>query len=68
MWFSDAVHDCIPTHTYTGKITVTLQAKAAYGDFTVRKFTIQEEKVRVCVCVCVCVQGHCVCVCVCLCV
>lgn len=28
-----------------GKITVTLNSKASYGDFTVRKFSIQEEKV-----------------------
>ncbi len=44
----------VSPHMHTGKITVTLQAKAAYGDFTVRKFTIQEEKVCVW---CVCVSG-----------
>ena len=39
-----------------GKINVTLQSKAAYGDFSVRKFTIMEDKVCVYVCVCVCMH------------
>ena len=28
-----------------GKILVSLQSKAAYGDFSIRKFNLQEEKV-----------------------
>ena len=31
-----------------GKITVTMQSKAAYGDFGVRKFNLQEDKVCLC--------------------
>ena len=30
-----------------GKINVTLQSKAAYGEFTVRKFMVHEERVSV---------------------
>ncbi len=28
-----------------GSVQVTLQSKAAYGDFSVRKFSLQDEKV-----------------------
>ena len=31
-----------------GKIIVTMQSKAAYGDFGVRKFNLQEDKVCLC--------------------
>jgi len=33
--------------TQYGKINVTLQSKASYGDFTVRKFQVQEDRVSV---------------------
>lgn len=36
-----------------GKMLVTLQAKASYTDFIVRKFSIQEDKVTTCMSVCV---------------
>ncbi len=41
-----------------GKISVTLLAKAAYGDFTVRKFTIHEDRVSVLSGMCMCVMVH----------
>ena len=31
-----------------GKIVVTMQSKAAYGDFGVRKFNLREDKVCLC--------------------